>query len=114
VYVVEARYGQQLLQKTVPDFVILSPVSAKILTTGFHAPFDLLTGYGTGGSGIAHLAGKIAVVAKIHMNVNGMSGSDSRNIKMSAARALLKTWIKRLSEDHTLLIALDTTTVASY
>jgi hypothetical protein len=84
------------------------------LFTGFNTPFDLLTGYGAGRSRITHLASKITVIAKVHMYVNGVGAGDSRQIKMFASWALFKTVCKRLPEDHTLLIALDATAVATH
>ena len=48
------------------------------------------------------------------MYVNGMGDSSSRLIKMSAAGTLFKTFLKRLLENNTFLIAFDATTIATH
>jgi hypothetical protein len=63
---------------------------------------------------IAHFAGKIAVVAKIHMNVNWLGVSGAGFVKILSSRTLFKTVRKRLLEDNTFLITSDATTLGTH
>jgi hypothetical protein len=114
VYVVELGYVQQLSQETIPHTVIASPIGAKILSTGFDAPLDLLRGDATACPRIAHLASKITVVAKIYVYVNRSCVGNARRIKVLSSWALFKTIRKCPMKNNTFLIASDSTTIAAY
>ncbi len=110
------KCGQRLILvlATSLTFKILSPICAKILSTTLYAPLDLLTGYSTGCLSIAHFTGKIAIVAKIHMNVNWLGEGGAGFVKILSSRTLFKAVRKRLLEDNTFLITSDATTLGTH
>lgn len=117
MYVVESGKIQQLIKKTVPYLGVSGPVSAKILLAAVDTPTHFLTGYGTGCSSIAHFAGQVTVVAQVNVHVNGQGCAVTLMVgtvlKMQASRTLLYAVVKsRSGEDHTFLIATQSTTIA--
>ena len=110
MYVVESRQGHELLFEIIPHSLIACPVCAQVLMAAFHAPSDLLTGYGAAGTGIAHFTGQVAEVAKIYVHVYGHCASGSLMLitvsKMLMTRTLLEAVFKSSpGKDHAFLVA---------